>query len=80
MNDITNNTIRIGIYDVPEPIRTPPDKDTVVYFIVNFTTVFRERYLPEYHDLALANGLVHYTEDAAKLHIKALTSLSKPEN
>ena len=73
-------TIRIGEYDVPEPVREPLEKDTE-YWIVHFSlAVLANRfkwYSDEFDNRVLKNGLIHLTKEAAVIHAKALMSLTK---
>ena len=76
-------TIRIGEYDVPEPMREIPARGTT-YYVVN--TVAPES--PEWYtwvgdtsDIGWFNrGILHSTRDAAVLHAEALLSLTKVRN
>ena len=73
-------TIRIGEYDVPEPVREPLEKDTE-YWIAHFSLeVLANRfkwYSDKFDNLVLKNGLIHLTKEAAVIHAKALVSLTK---
>lgn len=82
--DMQPKTIRIGEFDVPEPIRKFPTDGTQVFVV----------YLsgePEYTEhtwigassrnkLKLYRGLIHATPEAAVLHSRALISLTKSES
>ena len=76
-------TIRIGDYDVPEPVRESLE-DGQVYFAV--ALLVREDKVPAYKlewegDLIdirlLEQGRIHLTKEAAELHAKALLSFTK---
>ena len=76
---IKPRTIRIGEYDVPEPMREAPEVGSV-YFISDPT---RERFVCAYmwKDDAvdaryLSRNITHSTQEAAELHAKALISLT----
>ena len=73
-------TIRIGEYDVPEPMRVAP-ATSVTYFLPNI----REPELvqdpvwdnDDYDKKWLAAGQCHYTKEDAIIHGKALRSLTE---
>ena len=73
-------TIRIGEYDVPEPVHEPLENGTE-YWITHFSLVGLVDYFKWYNDdfdkRALKNGLIHLTKEAAVIHAKALLSLTK---
>ena len=73
-------TIRIGEYDVPEPVREPLEKDTE-YWIAHFSLVGLVDDFKWCNDnfdkRVLKNGLIHLTKEAAVIHAKALMSLTK---
>ena len=73
-------TIRIGEYDVPEPVREPLEKDTE-YWIAHFSLAELANrfkwYSDEFDKRALKNGLIHLTKEAAVIHAKALISLTQ---
>ena len=73
-------TIRIGEYDVPEPVREPLEKDTE-YWIASFLlTELADNFKwdsDKFDNLVLKNGLIHLTKEAAVIHTKALMSLTK---
>lgn len=76
---IKPKTIRIGEYDVPEPMRVEPEEDAEFFLPAVLSP---RKYVPrrwaghpdqcEY----LAAGLCHSTAEAAELHAKALISLT----
>lgn len=72
-------TIRIGEYDVPEPLRVAPVWKTPYFFpsIVNRVSsyTFANDSLDNF---ILDSGMMHLTHEAAELHVKALISLTKP--
>lgn len=73
-------TIRIGEYDVPEPMREMPALDTD-YYIACITTSGLygvATWVCDVQDIEWLNrGVVHSTKDAAVLHAKALLSLTE---
>lgn len=73
-------TIRIGEYDVPEPLRVAPKIGTYFYF----PSLGSEKQYDEinydgcsYDKRILSSGMMHLTREAAELHAKALISLTK---
>lgn len=74
-------TIRIGGFDVPEPLRVAPVVGTR-YFVPEIESRFEKLSGfsnwdgDELDQRWLARGLVHLTEEAAALHAKALLSFS----
>jgi hypothetical protein len=72
-------TIRIGEYDVPEPVREAPDIEQF-YFHVEFLAddgIHGHYWKGTVHDYRLLErGLVHIDPKAAEIHSKALISLS----
>lgn len=74
-------TIRIGEYDVPEPMRVAPEPDTAYYVPSFMSKHWVTDYLWEGDSadmLFLASGLAHTTRDAAEAHARAVISLSSP--
>lgn len=73
-------TININGFEVPEPLREAPTKDTE-YFCVNFLhTNLVSEWAWCNHDIEyeyLTKGLIHLTKEAAELHAKALLSFTK---
>lgn len=74
-------TIRIGNYDVPEPMREKPEIRTN-YWVVNLTNPDDGVYGLIWSNLKteqawLNSGICHLTLEAATLHSKALISLSE---
>ena len=73
-------TIRIGEYDVPEPVREPLEKDTE-YWIAHFSLEGLANrfkwYSDKFDNRVLKNGLIHLTKEDAVIHAKALMSLTK---
>ena len=73
-------TIRIGEYDVPEPVREPLEKDTE-YWIASFLLAeLADNFKwdsDKFDNLVLKNGLIHLTKEAAVIHAKALISLTQ---
>lgn len=73
-------TIRIGKYDVPSPLRHAPEVGSMYYFSC-FTTksgVGESLWNGDHIDHRLLNrGMIHITEESAKIHAEALISLTK---
>lgn len=72
-------TIRIGEFDVPEPLREAPAAGTE-YFVATLSSedVATPLWESDHHDLRwLKWGLVHLTREAAELHARALISLTE---
>ena len=74
-------TIRIGEYDVPEPVRKPLEDDDKEYWGVD---LMAEELACKYKwnnalfcNLMFRRGLIHLTKEAAVIHAKALLSLTK---
>lgn len=68
-------TIRIGEYDVPEPLREAPEIGTT-YYVINIYSGGADvcvwgSYM-EFELEALRRGFLHATREAAELHAKAL--------
>lgn len=81
IKDMQPKTIRIGEFDVPEPLRECPTDGTQVFVVylsgepecVEFTWIgasSRDR-------VKLHRGLLHKTRDDAVLHARALISLTE---
>jgi hypothetical protein len=73
-------TIRIGEYDVPEPFRgTLAYRQS--YWVLSISDIKpyhrAENYSVNTSDRHVARGIVHLTEEAAKLHAEALLSFTK---
>jgi hypothetical protein len=72
-------TIRIGQYDVPEPLRVKPVIGTTYYYVSLKESNGVANYQwdnDEADNILLLNGAIHLTLDAAELHGKALMSLN----
>lgn len=73
-------TIRIGAYDVPEPLRIAPARGTP-YFYPSFgseNNVNDYTFLNDMTDnCVLDRGMMHLSHEAAELHAKALISLTE---
>jgi hypothetical protein len=72
-------TIRIGEYDVPEPLRSVKEGQLVW---VASTTAYAHEYMhfsssASHHRRWLQNGLMHATEEASQMHIDAMMSFSR---
>lgn len=73
-------TIRIGEYDVPEPVREPLENGTACWYpkLSNIDLIDGYIWCNDDTDVRmLSNGLIHLTEEAAKAHAEALLSLTK---
>lgn len=73
-------TIRIGNFDVPEPMREKPEIDTGYWFVDpgGDEKVLEYVWINDQVDNRLLNrGLMHTTKDAAIIHAKALFSFSE---
>lgn len=76
-------TIRIGEYDVPEPMREIPARGTTYYVVDTVTPKSPRKYtwVGDTADISWFNlGILHSTRDAAVLHAKALLSLTGVHN
>lgn len=78
----TPRIIRIGEFDVPEPLREPPNAGTTI-FVADPTVTSRYAHLTwtSYPVaemlLLLQRGLLHTTRDDAIIHTTALVSLTE---
>ena len=73
-------TIRIGEYDVPEPVREPLEDDKEYWGVDPTATelVWNCKWNNAgFCNLMLRRGLIHLTKEAAVIHAKALLSLTK---
>ena len=73
-------TIRIGEYDVPEPVREPLENGATCWYpkLSNIDLIDGYIWCNDDTDVRmLSNGLIHLTEEAAKAHAEALLSLTK---
>lgn len=73
-------TIRIGEYDVPEPLRVAPEIGEGYYYVncCSFPNFRHKIFADDDFDNRIFNqGMMHLTEEAAELHAKALVSLTK---
>ena len=72
-------TIRIGEYDVPEPLRDRPINGESVYLVCTDRAFpVKLQWFPnEYSLYLLDSGLLHRERAGAALHLKALLSLTK---
>ena len=72
-------TIRIGEYDVPDPVREPLEKDTEYWGVDPMAEELAWKYKWNnalFCNLMLRRGLIHLTKEAAVIHAKALMSLT----
>ncbi len=76
-------TIRIGEYDVPEPMMKAPRLGQS-YFLVNLCAKQDNRKMEDYcwrgdrwDNIWLSHGICHLTSEAAELHAKALLSFTR---
>ena len=73
-------TIRIGEYDVPEPVREPLENGAACWYpkLSNIDLIDGYIWCNDDTDVRmLSNGLIHLTKEAAVIHAKALLSLTK---
>ena len=73
-------TIRIGEYDVPEPVREPLEDDKEYWVVDPTAKELAWKYQWNnalFCNLMLRRGLIHLTKEAAVIHAKALLSLTK---
>ncbi|PHM68849.1 hypothetical protein [Xenorhabdus kozodoii] len=73
------STIKIGEYDVPEPIRIPLETPTTYYYPSTEKTLscMSRFWRGDFYDYYLLRcGLIHLDENSAILHAKALISLT----
>lgn len=82
------NTIRIGEFDVPEPLREAPlsTKDNPNRFMYVIKTLGKhpvercvEQVCYEHNEIFVNNRIAHLTREAATLHTKALLSFTTTE-
>lgn len=76
-------TIRIGEYDVPEPMQEIPARGTTYYVVDTVAPGSPREYtwVDDPADIGWFNlGILHSTRDAAVLHAKALLSLTGVHN
>ena len=76
---IKPKTIRIGEYDVPEPVRKELEPGTR-YYSISIDMASGAYYLVwnnrEIDKRFLSRGLIHLNQEAAEIHAKALISLT----
>ena len=73
-------TIRIGEYDVPEPVREPLEDDKEYWGVDPMAEELAWKYKWNnalFCNLMLRRGLIHLTKEAAVIHAEALLSLTK---
>ena len=74
---IKPRTIRIGEYDVPEPMREAPEVGSIVFLFNMVGDTKATRWDGDDVDKRMLNsGICHSTPEAAELHAKALISLT----
>lgn len=80
---IKPKTININGFEVPEPLREKPERDTDYYVptISDFNSFINEYTWEGDHidNKFFSKGFIHLTEDAAELHAKALLSFTLKE-
>lgn len=77
---IKPKTIRIGEYDVPEPMRKEPGEDAEFFLpsVLSPRKYLSRRWVRHIDQCEqLAAGFCHSTAEAAELHAKALISLTQ---
>ena len=75
-----SKTININGFKVPEPMREAPEVGTQCYVVHLGSTDNMQDYIWEndgYDFETLKNGICHLTEEAAKIHAKALVSFTQ---
>lgn len=73
---IAPKTINIAGYEVPEPHREPLERNTNYWTFTPFYGVVSPVWMGDPRDsLALKNGFVHLTKEAALQHYEAIKSL-----
>ena len=73
-------TIRIGEYDVPEPVREPLEEDKEYWGVDPMAEELAWKYKWSnalFCNMRLRRGLIHLTKEAAVIHAKALLSLTE---
>lgn len=74
-------TIKIGEFEVPEPLRIPPPQGETYCFVAitgGDGSYCESEWTGDKLDMKrLASGIIHFTAEAALLHSHALLSLSK---
>lgn len=83
LEEVKPKTIRIGNYDVPEPLREAPEVGTYVY-VLDITHIDKWIHVPfgenpHGHRRLLIKGLLHLSREAVELHAKALLSFTTTE-
>ena len=79
---IKPRTIKIGDFDVPEPMRVEPDMFTMVYCVTTTMekSVSAFPWTGSYGEvLMLKRGMVHADAESAKIHAGAIISLTAAE-
>ncbi len=83
IKNMTPRTIRIGEFDVPEPLRVAPDIGTAIF--IPYMAERGKEYTywiwsgDDMDVFKLKQGHVHLSKDAAILHTKALLSFTEKE-
>lgn len=80
IKDMTPRTIRIGEFDVPEPLREVPSDGTPLFFADPTITSCAANWTWDSRlvdESLLHRGLLHTTIDDAIIHAKALISLTE---
>ena len=80
IESLRSKTIRIGLFDVPEPLREAPEVGTRVFTpnLVNDDGYTDFNWDSDYTDnRMLCRGLIHKTKESAILHSSALSSLTE---
>lgn len=80
IKNMTPRTIRIGEFDVPEPLREAPSDGTYLFVVDATTTSCAETWKwssDGVDKMLLKRGLLHTTRDDATIHSKALISLTE---
>lgn len=70
-------TIKIGDFEVPEPLREAPEKGSLFFFVNLHSDPSGLVWGDQYHDEKwLSMGLCHATKEAAIAHARALIAVS----
>ncbi len=73
-------TIKIGDFDVPEPLRVEPKTGSVVYYANPYPLDTAVQFAwggSSAEKLLLARGMIHADMESAKIHAKAIVSFTE---
>jgi len=79
---VKQKTIRIGDYDVPEPMRVAPEIGSDYFFVsIDYVAVRKMDWQNDSSDERwLKNGLIQATNEGAEKQLEALLSLTKTKH